>query len=319
MPSLIYITRIRPFSAELARALESSGSHVKSFGPGEITADECILVMTSEAVLAGLRVSGLATGQGRAGAPSPPSQAIPPLPDIQRHFGADNAVWNSIKAAESGESTVGKTAAGPGPFSAVPAAARANNDLGFVPSQTGLRVLASAPQTVSPASQVLPAGREKDPASDRSRGVPLLPAPSTGKAARVPGQISTLSLKRTGLADRIRSANGQRHRRFWQPAAVAAVLLVLALVLLEGRASILPSKAEVAATESTPQASIRPGTSSSPANLPGAQLRKSGDDYVAEDYTTRFDRQGHPRTTLQTPDLRPGAQSRSIPKRVVVD
>ena len=108
MPSLIYITRIRPFSVELARALESSGSHVKSFGPGEITADECILVMTSEAVLAGLRVSGLATGQGRAGAPSPPSQAIPPLPDIQRHFGADNAVWNSIKAAESGESTVGK-------------------------------------------------------------------------------------------------------------------------------------------------------------------------------------------------------------------
>jgi hypothetical protein len=46
MPSLIYITRIRPLSAELAQALESAGSHIKSFGPGEITADECILVMT---------------------------------------------------------------------------------------------------------------------------------------------------------------------------------------------------------------------------------------------------------------------------------
>jgi hypothetical protein len=56
MPSLIYITRIQPLSAELAKALESSGVHVKSFGPGEITADECVLVMTSEAVSAGLQL-----------------------------------------------------------------------------------------------------------------------------------------------------------------------------------------------------------------------------------------------------------------------
>ncbi len=313
MPSLIYITRIRPFSAELAQALESSGSHVKSFGPGEITADECILVMTSEAVLAGLRVPGLATGLGRAGAPGPHSQTIPTLPDIPRHLGTESAVWNSIKAAEAGEPALGKTAVGPGPFSAIPAVARADNDLGFVPSQTGLR-LATAQQTVSPASLVLSAGREKAPASDRNPGVPLLPVPSTGKAARVPVQISTLLLKRTGLADRIRSANGQRHGRFWAPVVVAAVLLVLALVLLEGRASILPSQAEVTATEPTPLASIRPGTSTNPPRQP-----KSGDDYVAEDYTTRFDRQGHPRTTLQPPDSRPEAQSRPTPKRIVVD
>ncbi len=319
MPSLIYITRIRPLSAELAQALESSGSHVKSFGPGEITADECILVMTSEAVLAGLRVPGLAPGHARVGAQSPQYQAIPPLPDLQRHLGTEAAVWNSIKAAELGESAVGKTAAGSGPGPSVPAVVRADDELGFVPSQAGLRGLTSAQHEASAAPQVLPAAKEKAQGSERNPGVPLLPVPSTAKAATAPGQVSTLLLKRTGLADRIRSANGQRHRRFWQPAAVAAALVVLALVLLEGRASMLPSKAEVAATGPTPEASIRPGTSSNPPNLPEAQRPKSGDDFVAEDYTTRFDRQGHPRTTLRTPDLRPGAQSRAIPKRIVVD
>ena len=311
MPSLIYITRIRPLSTELAQALESSGSHVKSFGPGEITADECILVMTSEAVLAGLRVPGLAAAQGRAGAQGLHSQAIPPLPDIRRQLGTEAAVWKSIKAAELRESTVGQSAAGSGLIPTVPAVARADNDLGFVPSQAGSRVLATAPQTASLASQLLTAGREKEPASHRKPGVPVLPVPFTGTA---PGQAATLLSKRTGLADRIRSANGRHYRWFWQPAAVAALLLVLALVLLDGRASILPSKAEVAATEPAPQGSIEPTASTHPPQTP-----KSGDGYVAEDYTTRFDRQGHPLTTLRIPDFRPEAQSRPIPKRIVVD
>jgi hypothetical protein len=319
MPSLIYITRIQPLSAELAQALESSGSHVKSFGPGEITADECILVMTSEAVLAGLRVPGLAPGHARVGAQSPQYQAIPPLPDLQRHLGTEAAVWNSIKAAELGESTVVKTTAGSGPRPSIPAVVRADDELGFVPSQAGLRVLASAQQKAIAVPQVLPAVKEKTRGSERNPGVPLLPSPSTRESATAPGKVSTLLLKRTGLADRIRSVNRQRYRRFWQPAAVAAALMVLALVLLDGRASVLPSKAEVAATEPTPQASIRPGTSTNPPNLPEAQRHKSDDDFVAADYTTRFDRHGHPRTTLQTPDLRPGAQSRLTPKRIVVD
>ena len=287
MPSLIYITRIQPLSAELAQALESSGSHVKSFGPGEITADECILVMTSEAVLAGLRVPGLATGLGRSGAParilrSPrcltsrdTSEPNPPYGTASRRPRQVNPRLEKPQPAlghsrRSQRWRMRMTISGL--FPAKPA-------------------YASQPrQTVSPASLVLPAGREKAPASDRNLGVPLLPVPSTGKAARVPVQISTLLLKRTGLADRIRSANGQRHGRFWAPAVVAAVLLVLALVLLEGRASILPSQTEVTATEPTPQASIQPGTSTNPPRQP-----KSGDDYVAEDYTTRFDRRGIPR------------------------
>src|ERR1700694_1108269 len=61
MPSLLYIARITRFSEELAEELRSSGFHVKAFGPGEITADECWLVMTSEAVLASLQPTNSAS------------------------------------------------------------------------------------------------------------------------------------------------------------------------------------------------------------------------------------------------------------------
>ena len=50
MPSLIYIARIKRSSDELIQGLQAAGFHVESFKPGEITADECLLVMTSEAV-----------------------------------------------------------------------------------------------------------------------------------------------------------------------------------------------------------------------------------------------------------------------------
>src|SRR5713226_5457783 len=111
MPSLVYITRIRPLSAELAQALESAGSHIKSFGPGEITADECILVMTSEAVLAGLQVSELASVTGRGAAHGTESQATPRLQDLQKHLGAEAAIWNCIKAAGLSETAVGESPA----------------------------------------------------------------------------------------------------------------------------------------------------------------------------------------------------------------
>ena len=98
---------------------------------------------------------------------------------------------------------------------------------------------------------------------------------------------------------------------------MAAAILVLGLVLLAGRASIFSSKAEVAATDHETQASTRPETSSNPPNLPEATPHKSGNDFVAEDYTTRFELQENRRTVPQTPDLRPEAQNRPIPKRIV--
>jgi hypothetical protein len=104
MPSLIYITRIQPLSAELAQALESSGVHVKSFGPGEITADECVLVMTPEAIVAGLQLPGPESFSGAGVAKSAESRDAPPLPDMQKHPGAQAAIWNRIKAARLNES-----------------------------------------------------------------------------------------------------------------------------------------------------------------------------------------------------------------------
>lgn len=320
MPSLIYITRIRPLPAELAQALASSGSHVKSFGPGEITADECILVMTSEAVLAGLRVPGMPPVSGRPGTQSPQSPATPSLHDVDKPGGAEAAVWNSIKAAELVGSAIGESERPPALVSPIQTIGRADDDSGVVPSQAPPRAT-PAQKNESADPQVVPTGREpaakeKDRESDRSPGVPFLPVLSPGKAPSAAIQLATLLSRRTGLSNLIRSANGQRHRRFW-PAAMAAVLLILAPVLLVRRGSVLPSRAEVATTGQMPQAADRPATSNIPPNLPEALPRKSGNDFVAEDYTTRFERNGQRRTALQAPDLRPEAQNRPIPKRIV--
>jgi hypothetical protein len=64
MPSLVYIAQIPRSSEELAQGLQSAGLHVKSFAPGEITKDECLLVMTSDAVLANQRSADAATRGG---------------------------------------------------------------------------------------------------------------------------------------------------------------------------------------------------------------------------------------------------------------
>src|ERR1700693_6153317 len=55
MPSLVYIARILNFSEELTERLKAAGFQVSSFGPGRITAGECLLVMTPEAAAAGLK------------------------------------------------------------------------------------------------------------------------------------------------------------------------------------------------------------------------------------------------------------------------
>ncbi len=303
MPSLVYITRIRPLSAELAQALESAGSHVKSFGPGEITADECILVMTSEAVLAGLQAAGLASLSTEGGARGKASQATPPLQDLQKHLGTEAAVWDCIKASRLSESGVGESTAASAQGSGLPALVPAADDLGIVASQAGLRVLA--------AQQNADAAAQKGAGGNHNSGVSGRPA------------------------------DGQPHKRFWQPAVMAATLLTLAVVLLAGRASILSPTADIAAVDKRspgvrtdshaaglarkrstlrsqpPQPSNR---SETPANLAAEVPRHVSDyDFVAEDYTTHFDQHAQPGATPQNPDLRRGAQNRLIRKRVVVD
>ena len=141
MPSLIYITRIHSPSAELTHVLESSGVHVKSFGPGEITADECVLVMTSEAVRAGVR------------GPGAESRGTPPLDAIPKHLGGDAAIWNYIKASKVSESSAVEGQAVSGQQASVSMTVPAPLSLGFVASQAGVRALA--------ASRLLPATGKK--------------------------------------------------------------------------------------------------------------------------------------------------------------
>jgi hypothetical protein len=317
MPSLIYITRIRPLSAGLAHGLESAGLHVKSFGPGEITADECVLIMTSEAALAGLQVSGLASLTGGDVARREKSQATPPLQDIQKHLGAEAAVWNCIKAAELGESAVGESTAVSGrPPAAVPTDTAADDNPGFVPSRTGPQLLTSPQQRPTAHPQVVAAAQKRAPASNGTSGVPLLTLPPMGRVKGEPRQVATLPLKKTGVSDWIRSANGKPHKRFWQAAGMASALLMLAMVLLAGRESIVP---DAAVSDHESLTSNQAGASNKGPTLADGHRHKSDYDFVAEDYTTHFDSQGHPRATLQTHDFRSGAQNRPIPKRVVVD
>ncbi len=309
MSSLIYITRIQSPSAELAQALESSGVHVKWFGPGEITADECVLVMTSEAVLAGLRRRG-------------ESRGMPPLDVIQKHLGADAAIWNRIRAGGVLESNAAESKAA-SEQSSVPAAAVVPDNLGFVASQAGVRALA--------ASQLLPAPEKKAPASTKNAGVSGLPVPSLRRAIGRPGQAAIFS-SQTRVAQEVRSADGRSPKPFWQPAALVAVLTVFAVMLLAGRDSILPAS-DVAAIDSRnpgerpvsgaaavghKASTVR--SSAKPSN-PAAEARQhiSDYDFVAEDYTTHFDQRSHPGTTTQAPDLGRGASSRPVRKRVVIN
>ena len=107
MPSLIYIARIKSLPEELAKSLRSAGCHVKSFKPGDITNDKCLLVMTSEAVGATFRSERdrVETGTAFAG--------IPAAPDMNEQLGSQAAIWNSIKTAVSRESQAERQRVGP--------------------------------------------------------------------------------------------------------------------------------------------------------------------------------------------------------------
>lgn len=296
MPSLIYITRIQPLSAELAQALESSSVHVKSFGPGEITADECVLVMTSEAVSAGLRSSGLGSLRGAGGAEGTKSRGAPPLQEIQKHLGADAAIWDCIKAGGVSESAAVESRAAAEQRPSVSALVPAPDHMGFVASQAGVRALGGLTAFASGGKK----GAGEQEQCRRSWFAPAIHAESN----RPTGASRCFPLEATRLLKEIRSVDGQRPRGFWQPAAMAAALLVLAVVLLAARASILPSTAHIVAVDNrNPDERPDPGaaglihgsstvrSSTRASNLPAGDRRHISDyDFVAEDSTTHFDR-----------------------------
>jgi hypothetical protein len=98
MPSIIYIARLNSFSEELAKTLRSAGCYVKSFKPGDITEDECLLAMTSEAIATTVRPDGQTVEAETPGA------ATLATADVSAQLGSQAAVWNSIKKAVTAES-----------------------------------------------------------------------------------------------------------------------------------------------------------------------------------------------------------------------
>ena len=295
MPSLIYITRIQSPSAELTQALESSGVHVKSFGPGEITADECVLVMTSEAV--------------RAGVPEPgaESRGTPPIDAIPKHLGGDAAIWNYIKASKGSESSAGEVQAVSGQAS-VSMTIPAPLNLGFVASQAGVRALA--------ASRRLGATEKKS-----------LETSDGGRAYRPSGRAET-----PGTQTFMNRADQRPPRSLWQAAALVAVLSAFAMMLLTGRDPILPVREMAAVENGKPGERSDPSsaeavqkaftvTSSAKPSNPAAEARQRNSDYdfVAEDYITHFDRHSHPGVTTQARDLSRRAPTGQVRKRVVID
>jgi hypothetical protein len=99
MPSSIYIARITRCSEELAKGLQSAGLHVKSFVSGEITADECLLVMTSKAVLANLRPANVTPRAGHAAETSEEPEGVPPPSNMNAHLESQAAIWNRLRTA----------------------------------------------------------------------------------------------------------------------------------------------------------------------------------------------------------------------------
>ena len=181
----------------------------------------------------------------------------------------------------------------------------------------------------------MPVTQDGAAGSDHHSGAPSAPAPSLATPVRGPEAAAA----RSSNGDRSREIHwlgAQRYKRFWRPAAMAAALLILAMVLLAGRAAMLRSTADVAAvgtsnpgertasepvglvhTSSAPrtQRTNHQDASVEPSKLPAEGERHISDyDFVAEDYTTHFDLNGR-----RASPVRHGTQNRTIPRRIVVD
>jgi hypothetical protein len=141
MPSLVYIARITRSSEELAQRLQSAGLHVKSFAPGGITGDECLLVMTSEALLANQRSVDAAPRPGQQADTSEEVKSAPPPSNLNAHLGSQTAICDRVKAAAARESTASREQAS----SIASKVELESESLGCIPSNIRLHTLASSP------------------------------------------------------------------------------------------------------------------------------------------------------------------------------
>ena len=316
MPSLIYMARVPDSSEKLVQGLQSAGLHIKSFSPGEITADECILVMASEAVLASLQP---ANGAPTAEYVDRGLEGVPPPPKMNAHLGSQAAIWNRLSSAVAKESATSREQRS----SVASKIGSRTENLGFVASEVGSRVPAFSEKSAetSKPSPVAP-GRPFAKNGNPSLSPPSVPS---GEKPRIsPAQNSAILF---GMAARFggrsRLVNEPRYKLFWQTLAIAASMLLFA--------ALRPSTTEVTAGNATQ--STRLGAGSEELRRTGSRTRSQrtalpkaaeaqphrSDYFVAKDFTNHFKLHAHSIATLQKSELRRSAQGSVSHKRVVIN
>lgn len=330
MPSIIYVARITRSSEELAQGLQSAGHYVESFAPGEITEDECLLVMTSDAVLAGLEPANAALGGGHTAETSQELAGVPPPPKMNAHLGAQAAIWNRLKTAAAKESATSRQQ----PSFVASKTASETENLGSIPGEAGLRALAALQESVETLEH-LPVARGGLSAKPGNPSQPPLSLPTEHKSRTSSTQTLATSRGKALLFGRgSRLINRQPYSLFWQTMAVAASMLIFGAIRpstthVTAGDTKQPTQSDSGSKESTQMASgprsratIQPSKSAmtrSSTKAPkaaGAQRHQSDDDFVAEDLTNHFDLQAHGVANLQNSDLKRSVQG-SVKKRVV--
>lgn len=329
MPSLVYIARIARSSEELAQGLQSAGLHVKSFAPGEITGDECLLVMTSEAVLANQQSADAAPGAGHKAAASQEVESAPLPPNMHAHLGPQTAICDRVKAAAAQESMASCEQAA----SIASKSELESESLGVIPANIRLQTLAS-PRGSAPV-QPLPApftGLSAKTARPSSSPPPL-PADHTSRIA--PAQTSSVSSGKVSRPDkRRRLLSVPRYSLLWQTVAIAASMLLFAAIRPSTTDATtrgadqstrfaanseepmqLASRGQSVTTNRTSKSSVPPASTGAMTTA-GEQRYQTDHLFVAEDFTHHFDSQAHSIATLQGSER--NARASVKPKRTVV-
>ena len=300
MPSLIYIARIKSLPEELAKSLRSAGCHVKSFKPGDITQDECLLAMTAEAVRAELDLpEGDAAQAGRAFAVTPAAA------DINEHLGSQAAIWSYIKTAVTEESQ-----------------AKSEPSAEFTKQPEGIERGFPNPGVGHP-----PSTAPSQVSGENARNV-------------VSKVIGVLSPKALHSPRNIHPTREEFFRVLRNPLSTVMVLLLFSVIYRclphpSTKGLTIPGEAynarsapdsnsllNVSAKRGRTHRSIPPLTLSSAESLPRAvdrvQQHLSHDSSMAKDFTNHFALQAQGNAIQQKPELK-HPQSGSIQKRIVVD
>ncbi len=151
MPFLIYTVQITRSFEELAKGLQSAGLQVKSFASGEITADECLLVMTSEAVLANLRPANVTPRAGHAAETSEEPEGVPPPSNMNAHLESQAAIWNRLRTVAKESATSREEAS-----SSASKIDLETEGLGSIPGEIRFQRLASSPESETLQSLPVP-------------------------------------------------------------------------------------------------------------------------------------------------------------------